>query len=56
MNDIKCPECDSREFQIDWVEGSIAEGWLVENVECLNCQTTFTIKANFIDVMIEGDD
>ena len=55
MNDVKCPECDSRELQIDYAEGSIAEGWFIENMECMECHATFIVKANFVDMKIEGD-
>ena len=55
MNRIKCVECGSEEYFFHKVEGSIRQGWYVEDVECVECGEVFTIKANFTDVKIEGD-
>ena len=53
MNIIKCIECGCEDYLIIDTQGDIREGWIVEDVECLECGEVFAIKANFTDIKVE---
>jgi transcriptional regulator NrdR family protein len=54
MNIIRCPECNSFEFEVYETKGCIEEGALIEETECLNCNHLFTVKAKLLNIEILG--
>ena len=53
MNIIKCPECNSINLIIYDTNGCIEEGRIIEEMECLDCLYTFTVKAELHNIKIE---
>ena len=53
MNIIKCPECNSIDVMTYDTEGSIEAGRIIEEMECMNCDHTFTVKAELSKIKIE---
>ena len=53
MNIIKCPKCGSVDLNIYDIKGSIEEGIIIEETECLSCDYIFTVKAEPLEIEIE---
>lgn len=53
MNIIKCPECKSIDLIIYDTKGSIEDGRIIEETECLKCNHTFVVKAELLEIEIE---
>ena len=53
MNIIKCPNCESIDFDVYRMTGSIVEGRIIEETECLDCGETFEVIAKLSDIEIE---
>ncbi len=53
MNIIKCPNCESVDLNIYDIQGSIEEGRIIEETECLNCDCVFAVKAELLEIEIE---
>jgi len=50
---IKCPECDSVDLHVYDKKGSIEDGIIIEETECLMCNYIFSVKAELLKVEIE---
>ncbi len=50
---IKCPECDSVDLHVYDTKGSIEDGGIIEETECLSCNHDFAVKAELLKIEIE---
>jgi len=55
MNIIKCPECKSIDLITYDIKGCIKDGRIIEEMECLDCYYTFTVKAELSNIKIEKE-
>ena len=53
MNIVKCPNCESFDFDVYLTKGSIIDGRIIEETECLDCGETFVVIAEISDIKIE---
>ena len=55
MNIIKCPDCNSEELMTYDTKGCIQEGRIIEEMECLDCDCNFAVKAKLSNIEIEKE-
>ena len=53
MNIVKCPNCESFDFDVYLTKGSIIDGRIIEETECLDCGETFAVIAEISNIRIE---
>lgn len=50
---IKCPHCGSTDYDIDEIQGSIAEEEIREECQCCECYKSFDIVVKTINPIVK---
>jgi len=50
--DIVCPKCKSDDLDVYDQDGSIVDGWSIEETTCLTCGENFRVEADFANIRI----